>query len=105
MMLEIGPRPQGINHETLSLGKWKVKTLTIEVNGEIFHFSLFILGKKFHDWFSDEERIDQSQWLCDQIVQIFVNFFFVRDLGPISSIVDIGLNREEKKQATFARFL
>jgi len=41
---------QGINHETLSLGwKRKVKTLKIEINGEIFHFSLFILEKKFHD--------------------------------------------------------
>jgi len=36
-----------INHETLSLG-WKMKILTIEV-GKIFHFSLFILEKKFHD--------------------------------------------------------
>jgi len=38
----------GIYHETLSL-EWKVK-ITIKVNGEIFHFSLFILGKKFYDW-------------------------------------------------------
>jgi len=29
--------------------KSESKILTIEVNSEIFHFSLFILGKKFHD--------------------------------------------------------
>jgi len=37
---------QGINHETLSLGKWKVKISIIEINEEIFHFLLFILERK-----------------------------------------------------------
>jgi len=43
---------KGINHETLSLG-WKVKGKNFNhlSNEEIFHFSFFILGKKFHDWY------------------------------------------------------
>jgi len=28
-----------------------MKIFTIEVNGEIFYFLLFILAKKFHDWY------------------------------------------------------
>jgi len=37
----------------------------------------------------DKERIDQSHWSIDRIIQMrVVNSFFVRDLGTISSILD-----------------
>jgi len=39
--------------------KWKVKIFTIEINEEIFYFSLSILGIKFHDWFQDIFHIFQ----------------------------------------------
>jgi len=41
---------------------------------------------------SDEERIDQSHWSTDRIVQMrLINSCSVRNLGKIFSIVDTAL--------------
>jgi len=47
------------------------KILTIEINGEIFHFSLFILRKKFHDWYP-EDRVQlfpkaENHWNSNEL--------------------------------------
>jgi len=53
--------------------KWKF----FEVNGEIFHFSLFILGKKFHDWY--DKFVFYCCFLnwytqCNKLKQIYICF-------------------------------